>query len=98
MGVERGRPAVRGKLVDVILVVGTAVLVVGAVVLNLATQLVSDSFGRLIGTARGRRRHLRSRVSRRRPAGPHRLRRADRSTASSRPGASRFAMRSPARS
>ena len=77
MGVERGRPAVRGKLVDVILVVGTAALVVGAVVLNLATQLVSDSFGRLIGTARARRRHRRSRASRRRPADPHRLRRAD---------------------
>jgi len=50
MGVERGRPAVRGKLVDVILVVGTAALVVGAVLLNLATQVVSDSFARLIGT------------------------------------------------
>jgi membrane protein len=49
MGVERGRPAARGKLVDVILVVGTAVLVVTAVLLNLATQVVSDSFRELIG-------------------------------------------------
>jgi len=50
MRVERRRPAARGKLVDVLLVVGTAALVVGAVLLNLATQLVSDSVGRLIGS------------------------------------------------
>ena len=48
MRVERRRPAARGKLVDVLLVVGTAALVVGAVLLNLVTQVVSDSFGRLI--------------------------------------------------
>jgi len=51
MRVERRRPAARGKLVDVLLVVGTAALVVGAVLLNLATQLVSDSVGRLIGSS-----------------------------------------------
>ena len=48
MRVERRRPAARGKLVDVLLVVGTAALVVGAVLLNLATQVVSTSIGDLI--------------------------------------------------
>ena len=47
MRVERGRPAVRGKLVDVILIVGAAALVLGAVLLNLATQ-VSDGLDRAI--------------------------------------------------
>jgi len=41
MRVERGRPAVRGKLVDVILIVGAAVLVLGAVLINLATQVLT---------------------------------------------------------
>jgi membrane protein len=41
MRVERGRPAVRGKLVDVILIVGAAVLVLGAVLLNLATRVLT---------------------------------------------------------
>lgn len=40
MRVERGRPAVRGKLVDVVLIVGTAALVVGVVFLNLAIQVL----------------------------------------------------------
>ena len=40
MRVERGRPAARGKLVDVILIVGTAALVLGVVLLNLAQQVV----------------------------------------------------------
>ena len=41
MHVERGRPAVRGKLVDVILIVGAAALVLGAVLINLATRVVT---------------------------------------------------------
>src|SRR4051812_3122325 len=41
MRVERGRPAVRGKLVDVILIVGAAVLVLGAVLINLATRVLT---------------------------------------------------------
>jgi membrane protein len=48
MHVERGRPAVRGKLVDFILLVSTAALVVGVVLVNLATQVVSESVQRLI--------------------------------------------------
>ncbi len=40
MRVERGRPAVRGKVVDVLLVVGTAALVVALVLVTLATQVV----------------------------------------------------------
>ena len=44
MRVERGRPAVRGKLVDVILIVGAAALVLVVVFLNLATQR-GDSAG-----------------------------------------------------
>jgi membrane protein len=46
MRVERGRPAVRGKLVDVILIVGAGALVLGAVLLNLATQVLTDSIER----------------------------------------------------
>src|SRR6476659_10842705 len=41
MRVERGRPAVRGKLVDIILIVGAAALVLGAVLINLATRVVT---------------------------------------------------------
>ena len=41
MRVERGRPAVRGKLVDVILIIGAAALVLGAVLINLATQILT---------------------------------------------------------
>lgn len=40
MRVERGRPAVRGKLVDVILIVGAAALVLAVVFLNLAQAVV----------------------------------------------------------
>ena len=40
MRVERGRPAVRGKLVDIILIVGTAALVVGVVLVNLGQPLL----------------------------------------------------------
>lgn len=40
MRVERGRPAVRGKLVDVILIVGAAALVLVVVFLNLARAVV----------------------------------------------------------
>jgi membrane protein len=40
MRVEQGRPAVRGKLVDVILIVGSAALVLGVVFLNLAKEVV----------------------------------------------------------
>jgi membrane protein len=47
MRVERRRPAARGKLVDILLVVGTAALFVGAVLLNLVTQVVSTSIGEL---------------------------------------------------
>lgn len=43
MRVERGRPAVRGKLVDVILIVGAGALVLGAVLLNLVTQVLTDT-------------------------------------------------------
>src|SRR5436190_3472005 len=40
MRVERGRPAVRGKLVDVILIIGAAALVLIVVFLNLAQAVV----------------------------------------------------------
>ncbi len=40
MRVNRGRPAVHGKLVDFILVVGAAALVLAVVLINLATQLL----------------------------------------------------------
>jgi len=40
MRVERGRPAVRGKLVDVVLIVGAAALVLVVVFLNLAQAVV----------------------------------------------------------
>ncbi len=42
MRVERGRPAVRGKLVDIVLIVVAGALVLGVVLLNLASQLLSD--------------------------------------------------------
>ncbi len=42
MRVDRGRPAARGKLVDVILIVGAAALVLGVVLLNLAAQVLSN--------------------------------------------------------
>ena len=61
MRVDRGRPAVRGKLVDVILIVGAAALVLVVVLLNLAQEVL---FGRIRPTARpagSRRRPLRSR-------------------------------------
>ncbi len=48
MHVPRGRPAVRGKLVDLVLVVGAAALVMSVVILNLATQVVSVWLQRLI--------------------------------------------------
>jgi membrane protein len=40
MGVERGRPPVRGKLVDVVLIIGAAALVLVVVFLNLAQAVV----------------------------------------------------------
>jgi uncharacterized BrkB/YihY/UPF0761 family membrane protein len=40
MRVERGRPPARGKLVDVILIVGSAALVLAVVLLNLAQQVL----------------------------------------------------------
>ena len=43
MHVARGRPPVRGKLVDIVLIVGTAALVVAVVLLNLALQVVFAS-------------------------------------------------------
>lgn len=46
MRVERGRPAARGKLVDVILIVGAGALVLGVVLLNLATQILSNGIQR----------------------------------------------------
>src|SRR3954452_3705136 len=41
MRVQRGRPAVRGKLVDVILIAGAAALVLAVVLLNLAAKVLS---------------------------------------------------------
>jgi len=46
MHVERGRPAVRGKLVDVILIVGAGALVLGVVFLNLAKEVIFASVQR----------------------------------------------------
>lgn len=46
MRVERSRPVVRAKLVDFVLVVGAAALVLAAVLLNLAVQVVSDAVDR----------------------------------------------------
>ena len=46
MRVDRGRPAVRGKLVDVILIVGAAALVLGVVLLNLAQEVLFGPIGR----------------------------------------------------
>src|SRR5689334_22031340 len=48
MHVPRGRPAVRGKLVDLILIIGAAALVMAVVIVNLATQIVSDWLRSLI--------------------------------------------------
>src|SRR5262249_11354425 len=48
MRVPRGRPAVRGKLIDLILIIGAAALVMSVVIVNLATQFVSDWLRRLI--------------------------------------------------
>ena len=48
MRVPRGRPAARGKLVDLILIVGAAALLVLVVLLNLVTQFVSDTVKNLI--------------------------------------------------
>ncbi len=46
MGVERGRPPARGKLVDVTLIAGAAALVLGVVFLNLAKEVVFNSMQR----------------------------------------------------
>lgn len=46
MRVERSRPVVRAKLVDLVLIVGAAALVLAAVLLNLAVQVVSDTVDR----------------------------------------------------
>ena len=46
MRVDRGRPAVRGKLVDFILIVGAGALVLGVVLINLATQIAFDRLRR----------------------------------------------------
>ncbi len=55
MRVDRGRPAVRGKLVDVILIVGAAALVLVVVLLNLAQAVlfgwIERSLDRLASTA-----------------------------------------------
>jgi membrane protein len=48
MRVPRGRPAARGKLVDLILIIGAAALLVLVVLLNLVTQFVSDAVKNLI--------------------------------------------------
>ncbi len=42
MGVDRSRPAVRSKIVDVVLVFAVAVLVLSTVALNLAVQVVTE--------------------------------------------------------
>jgi membrane protein len=46
MHVERSRPVVRAKIVDFVLVVGAAALVLGAVLLNLAAQVVGETIDR----------------------------------------------------
>jgi membrane protein len=46
MRVERARPVVRAKVVDFVLVVGAAALVLAAVLLNLAAQVVSETVHR----------------------------------------------------
>lgn len=48
MGVERSRPAVRSKLVDVLLVVLTAVLVLAMVALNVVAQVVGEGVDRAL--------------------------------------------------
>jgi membrane protein len=47
MGAERRRPAVRGKLIDLVLVVGAAVLVMATVALNLILQVAGNVLVRL---------------------------------------------------
>lgn len=47
MGVDRSRPAVRSKIVDVVLVLAVAVLVLSTVGLNLAAQIVTEQVQRL---------------------------------------------------
>ena len=62
MRVDRGRPAVRGKLVDVILIVGAAALVLGVVLLNLAQGSVSSAGSADARPAGSRRRPLREAI------------------------------------
>jgi membrane protein len=51
MGVARSRPAARGKLVDLVLVVGAAVLVMVTVALNLVAQVAGNVLVRLAEAA-----------------------------------------------
>jgi membrane protein len=51
--VERGRPAVRGKLVDLVLIVGTAVLVLVVAGLSVLGDIVRRGIGRLTSGAVG---------------------------------------------
>jgi membrane protein len=56
MGVTESRPMMRGKLVDLMLIVGAAVLVlvtVGITLLGTLVQKASGSFGELIGVGAG---------------------------------------------
>jgi membrane protein len=56
MGVTESRPAVRGKLVDLLLIVGAAALVlvtVGITLLGSLVQRASGSFGELLGVGAG---------------------------------------------
>jgi membrane protein len=56
MGVTQSRPAVRGKLVDLMLIVGTAALVlvtVGITLLGSLVQRASGSLGELLGVGAG---------------------------------------------
>ena len=56
MGVTESRPAVRGKLVDLVLIVGAAALVlvtVGITLLGNLVQRASGSFGELVGVGTG---------------------------------------------
>jgi len=46
MRVERSRPAARAKLVDLVLVIGTAALVLVAVLVNVVAQVVTDTVQR----------------------------------------------------
>ena len=76
MRVERGRPAARGKLVDVILIVGAAALVLGVVLVNLgdAGGVATDPGAARL--ARARRGPPRAGVPRRCAAAPDDRRRA----------------------